>query len=152
MVERLSQILVNDDKDMTDLIMKVLMAKGVEFFLDSSVIRTRNAGNEREVMFIKDGQTRSLRAEILLVATGRKTNTAGLGLEDIVVGLDKRGLILDAKLRTNIRHIYGAGDVTGKYQFTHAAGYEGGVVLINAIFHFPKKTCSRKIFFNQNLF
>jgi len=43
-------------------------------------------------------------------------------------------------LRTSQKHIYGAGDVTGTYQYTHAAGYEGGVVLSNAILHLPRKT------------
>jgi pyruvate/2-oxoglutarate dehydrogenase complex dihydrolipoamide dehydrogenase (E3) component len=62
-----------------------------------------------------------------------------MGLEDIGVEVDRRGLKLDAKLRTTQRHVYGAGDVTGTYQFTHAAGYEGGIVLSNAIFHFPRK-------------
>ena len=42
-------------------------------------------------------------------------------------------------MRTNHKHIYAAGDITGAYQFTHAAGYEGGVALSNAILHLPKK-------------
>jgi pyruvate/2-oxoglutarate dehydrogenase complex dihydrolipoamide dehydrogenase (E3) component len=37
------------------------------------------------------------------------------------------------------KHIYAAGDVNGAYQFTHAAGYEGGIVIKNAIFHLPTK-------------
>jgi len=138
-VERLSQILSADDKDLTDMVMDILKAEGVEFYLDSSVISTRDIGDEKEVVFKKGDETRSIRAEALLVATGRKANTGGMGLEDIGVELDRRGIKLDAKLRTSQRHIYGAGDVTGTYQFTHAAGYEGGVVLSNAIFHFPRK-------------
>jgi len=138
-VERLSQILGADDKDLTDMVMDTLKAEGVDFYLDSSVISTRDAGDGKEVVFRKGDETRSIRAEVLLVATGRKANTGGMGLEDIGVQLDRRGLKLDAKLRTTQRHIYGAGDVTGTYQFTHAAGYEGGVVLSNAIFHFPRK-------------
>ncbi len=47
---------------------------------------------------------------------------------------------MDQKLRTSHKHIYGAGDVTGTYLFTHAAGYEGGIVISNAIFHLPRKT------------
>ena len=47
---------------------------------------------------------------------------------------------MDERLRTSQRHIYAAGDVTGAYQFTHAAGYEGGVVIGNAVFHLPRKT------------
>ena len=111
----------------------------MEFYLDSSVISTRDTGDEKEVVFTKGDETRSIRADVLLVATGRRANIKGMGLEDIGIEVDRRGLKLDAKLRTSQRHIYGAGDVTGTYQFTHAAGYEGGVVLSNAIFHFPRK-------------
>jgi pyruvate/2-oxoglutarate dehydrogenase complex dihydrolipoamide dehydrogenase (E3) component len=138
-VERLSQILGADDRNLTDMVMDILKAEGVEFYLGSSVVSTRDLGNEKEVVFNKGNKTQSLRAEVLLVATGRKANTRGMGLEDIGVKVDGRGLKLDAKLRTTQRHIYGAGDVTGTYQFTHAAGYEGGIVLSNAIFHFPRR-------------
>jgi pyruvate/2-oxoglutarate dehydrogenase complex dihydrolipoamide dehydrogenase (E3) component len=138
-VELLSQILSADDKDLTDTVMDILKAEGVEFYLDSSVISTRDLGDEKEVVFKKGNETKSLRAEVLLIATGRKANIEGMGLEDVGVKFNKRGLKLDAKLRTTQKHIYGAGDVTGTYQFTHAAGYEGGVVLSNAIFHFPRR-------------
>ena len=82
----------------------------------------------------------SLKSEKILVALGRKANLEGLGLKDISVEFDKKGLKLDSRLRTNHKHIFAAGDVTGAYQFTHAAGYEGSVVLSNAILHLPKKT------------
>jgi pyruvate/2-oxoglutarate dehydrogenase complex dihydrolipoamide dehydrogenase (E3) component len=62
-----------------------------------------------------------------------------MGLEDIGVTCGKKGLTLDTRLRTTQPHIYGAGDVTGVYQFTHAAGYESGIVVSNAIFHVPRK-------------
>jgi pyruvate/2-oxoglutarate dehydrogenase complex dihydrolipoamide dehydrogenase (E3) component len=42
-------------------------------------------------------------------------------------------------MRTSQRHIYAVGDVTGAYQFTHAAGYEGSIVVSNAVFHLPRK-------------
>ena len=50
------------------------------------------------------------------------------------------GILIDENCRTNIKNIYAAGDITGMYQFTHAAGYEGGIVISNAIFHLPRKT------------
>ncbi|MGD0233534.1 MAG: FAD-dependent oxidoreductase [Syntrophorhabdales bacterium] len=138
-VEFLSQILNADDRDMTDIVTHVLKSEGVEFYLDSAVKNTRAVGNEIEVVFQKGDGTKTVGAETLLVATGRGANLEGLGLENIGVALDRRGLKLDEKLRTTQRHIFGAGDVTGVYQFTHAAGYEGGIVLSNAIFHFPRK-------------
>jgi len=73
-------------------------------------------------------------------ALGRSPNVAGLGLEKIDIPFDRKGIKVNSKLRTSHKHIYAAGDVIGGYQFTHVAGYEGGVVLSNAVFHLPKKT------------
>jgi len=138
-VEFLPQILNADDADMTDMILDVLKSEGVEFHLNSAVQSTRDLGGEREVTFKTGEELRSVRAETIIIATGRKVNLEGLGLEDIGVVFDRKGLKLDPKLRTTLPNIYGAGDVTGVYQFTHAAGYEGGIVLSNAVFRFPRK-------------
>jgi len=139
-VQRSGQILSKEDKDLADEVMGVLSSEGVEFYLSATIIRALERGGEREVL-IKDGDGKeiSLRAEKILVALGRKPNTDGLGLEHIGVELNKKGVKVDNRLRTNIKHIYAAGDVTGAYQFTHAAGYEGGIVISNAIFHLPRK-------------
>jgi len=63
----------------------------------------------------------------------------GLGLEKIDIPFDQKGIKVNAYLKTSHKHIYAAGDVIGGHQFTHVAGYEGGVVLRNAVFHLPKK-------------
>ena len=132
-------ILPKEDKDMADLVMGVLQAEGVRFRLNATVLRAVRAGALHEVM-IKIGETtETLCAETILVAAGREANLKGLGLEGIGVDFDGRGLKLDDRLRTTQKHIYGAGDVTGGYQFTHAAGYEGGIVVTNAVFHLPRK-------------
>ena len=52
---------------------------------------------------------------------------------------DREGITVDSRLRTSRKHIYAAGDINGGYQFTHAAGYEGGIVIANAIFRLPRK-------------
>ena len=57
----------------------------------------------------------------------------------IGIEFDQKGIKVDGRLKTKHGHIYAAGDVTGMYQFTHAAGYEGGIVVSNAIFHLPRK-------------
>jgi pyruvate/2-oxoglutarate dehydrogenase complex dihydrolipoamide dehydrogenase (E3) component len=70
---------------------------------------------------------------------GREANLSGLNLETIGLAFNSKGLKLDQRLRTIHPHIYGAGDVTGEYLFTHAAGYEAGIVLSNALLHLPRK-------------
>lgn len=138
-VEFLPRILSAEDPDMTDTLRGVLEAEGVTFHLDSAVQGVRNLGTEREVTFKTGNEIRRIRAEALLVATGRKVNLEGLSLEEIGVAFDRKGLKVDGRLRTSRPHIYGAGDVTGVYPFTHAAGYEGGIVLSNAVFRLPRK-------------
>jgi pyruvate/2-oxoglutarate dehydrogenase complex dihydrolipoamide dehydrogenase (E3) component len=138
-IQRGGQILSKEDRDMADQVMNVLREEGVTFYLDSSVITVQDLGDEREVAIKKAGnQSIVLRGEILLVAMGRDANVEGLGLKEIGVEFDKRGLKVDKRLRTSQKHIFAAGDVTGEYQFTHAAGYEGGIVISNAIFHLPR--------------
>jgi pyruvate/2-oxoglutarate dehydrogenase complex dihydrolipoamide dehydrogenase (E3) component len=63
-----------------------------------------------------------------------------LALDKIDVTTDRKGVKLDERLRTNHRHIYAAGDITGSHQFTHAAGDGGRIVISNAIFHLPRNT------------
>ncbi len=139
-IQRSGQILSKEDKDMADMVMNVLKSEGVTFYLNTAVVRTKESGHEREVVVKgRDGREVSLKAERLLIALGRRANTDGLGLEGISLNFDKKGIRVDSRMKTNHSHIYAAGDVTGEYQFTHAAGYEGGIVLSNAILHLPRK-------------
>jgi len=138
-IQRGDQILTKEDRDLADIVTSALEEEGVNFHLNASVIGAKDLGSEREVTFkTKDGQTVSVRAETILVALGRMPNLGELNLEQAGIAFDKRGLKLDRRLRTSQQHIYGAGDVTGDYIFTHAAGYEGGIVVSNAIFHLPR--------------
>ena len=139
-VQRSHQILSNEDKDMADQIMEVLQNEGVVFYLNTSTASVKDLGPQREVIIkTQEGKNIPLRAETLFVALGREANLQGLNLEGLGIEQDKKGLKLDPRLRTSHKHIYGAGDVTGTYQFTHAAGYEGTIVISNAIFHLPRK-------------
>ena len=146
-IQRSAHILSREDSDMADLVMDRLAAEGVEFYLEATVERVWEesgaSGEKVARVFQKSnapgGGMTELRAEALLVAMGRRANTDGLGLEEIGVQIARRGVVVDAHLRTTRKHIFAAGDVTGQYQFTHAAGYEGGVVISNAVIHFPSK-------------
>ena len=135
------QILGKEDEDMADVVQKVMVNEGVKFYLGASIESVKDTENQKEVILkTTDGQTLTLNAETLLVAAGRGANTNGLGLETIGVEYDRQGIKVDNRLRTSLKHIYAAGDVKGGYQFTHAAGYEGGIIVSNAVFRLPRKT------------
>ncbi|RJX35915.1 MAG: mercuric reductase [Desulfarculus sp.] len=139
-VQRSGQILSKEDQDLADLVMQRLQEEGVEFHLNSKVLSaSEKAGRPQLTIQNAQGQENTLSAEQLLVALGRRANLEGLNLEAAGVEYSPRGLVLDSRLRTSQKHIYGAGDVTGAYQFTHAAGYEAGVALANAVFRLPRK-------------
>jgi len=140
-VDLADQILGKEDKDMADRVMAVMEAEGVSFHLKVSVEEVIDHGSSKEVRVKNSaGENISLRAETILVAMGRKPNIEGLGLDKIGVESDRKGIKVDRRLRTTQKHIFAAGDVAGGYQFTHAAGYEGGIVVSNAIFRLPRKT------------
>jgi pyruvate/2-oxoglutarate dehydrogenase complex dihydrolipoamide dehydrogenase (E3) component len=139
-VDMAPQILAKEDLDLAGMLKNVLRTEGVAFYLNSSIEHINEHGSLKEVR-IKTRQNSlvSLKAEAILVALGRGANTQNLGLEQIGVDFDRRGIHVDNRLRTNHRHIYAVGDVNGGFQFTHAAGYEGSIVISNAIFHLPRK-------------
>lgn len=139
-VQRSGHILSKEDADLADLVMKVLEDEGVQFILEASVFSVQEKnGNKEVVVRRKQGEELVLQASHVLAVQGRQANLDGLGLRDIGVLYTERGIEVDDRLRTSLKHIYAAGDVIGHHQFTHAAGYEGGIVLSNAILHLPRK-------------
>ncbi len=118
MVQRSGQILSKEDKDMADGVMQVLAAEGVDVHLNASVLGVRDLGHGKEVRIkTKEGEVVPMRAEQILVAMGRDPNLAGLELGGIGVDVDRRGIQVDARMRTSRKHIYEAGDVTGVKAF-----------------------------------
>lgn len=139
-VQRSGQILSKEDPDLADLVMEKMAAEGVKFHLNTKVKGVRREDEDIVLTYEdRDGSEVMVRGEKILVALGRSPNIEGLGLERIGVDFDRRGIKVDARLRTSQSHIYAAGDVNGAYLFTHVAGYEGGVVVSNAVFRLPRK-------------
>ncbi|MDR9403792.1 MAG: FAD-dependent oxidoreductase [Halothece sp. Uz-M2-17] len=80
----------------------------------------------------------------ILVSSGRVPNVDSLNLESAGVQYNEKGLLVNQKLQTSNKRIYGCGDVIGGYQFTHVAGYEAGVVIQNALF-FPSAKADYRV-------
>jgi pyruvate/2-oxoglutarate dehydrogenase complex dihydrolipoamide dehydrogenase (E3) component len=140
-VDLASQILPKEDPDMAGAVMASLASEGVEFFLNTNIVGVRDTGMQK-VVTIKnmDGQQTELLGDAILVALGRASNAKALQLDKCGVDPDPRGFVaVDKQLRTSQKHIYAAGDINGGFQFTHVAGYEGGIVISNAIFRLPRK-------------
>ncbi|OLN29356.1 Mercuric ion reductase [Desulfovibrio sp. DV] len=140
-VQRSAQLLSREDADLAAVVAAGLAADGVEVCLDSVVesVAGPDAAGLRTVTVIHGGQRRGIAAEAILVAMGRTPNLDALDLDAAGIAYTEKGLVLDDRLRTSVPHVFGAGDVTGGHQFTHAAGYEGGVVVAGAVFRLPRR-------------
>jgi pyruvate/2-oxoglutarate dehydrogenase complex dihydrolipoamide dehydrogenase (E3) component len=139
-IQRSDQILTKEDRDMADELLGILREEGIDFYLGTTVAGVKDLGRQKEILFKQaNGDEKRVTADKILVAMGRTPNTTGLDLENAGVEFGPRGIQVDTRLRTSQKHIFAAGDITGDYQFTHAAGYEGGIVLANAVFRLPRK-------------
>jgi len=69
----------------------------------------------------------------------------GLDLESAGIEYSKKGITVDARLRTSNKRVFAMGDVIGGYQFTHVAGYHAGIVIRNALFRLPAKVDYRAL-------
>lgn len=138
-LQRSGQVLSREDADMAELVAARLTAEGVCIVLSCELHGVETCETGVRVHVVHNGQRLGVEGSHLLLALGRRANCTNLGLENAGVTPSAQGLAVDARMRTACPNIFAAGDVTGRYQFTHAAGYEGGVVIANTIFRLPRR-------------
>ncbi|MFN3362996.1 dihydrolipoyl dehydrogenase [Allorhizobium sp. NPDC080224] len=127
-VEYLDTILGGMDGEVSKQFQRILAKQGIEFNLGAKVTGVEKSGEGAKVTFepVKGGEAQTLDADVVLVATGRKPYTAGLGLEESGVALDNRGRVeIDGHYRTNVAGIYAIGDVVKGPMLAHKAEDEG---------------------------
>lgn len=128
-LEYLDRITPGMDAEVAKAFQKVLEKQGFEFKLGVKVTGVKT-GKEAEVSFepAAGGKAESIKADVVLVAVGRKPYTDNLGLEAVGVKKDNRGRIeVDSHFQTNIPGIYAIGDVIAGPMLAHKAEEEGVV-------------------------
>ncbi len=127
-VEYLDKILGSMDAEASSTLQKLLAKQGLEFRLSSKVTAVTRDGAKGKVTFepVQGGAAETLEADVVLVSTGRRPYTEGLGLEDVGVALDKAGRVeIDGHYATNVKGIYAIGDVVKGPMLAHKAEDEG---------------------------
>lgn len=145
LVDMADRILTNDEPELTAIVQESLERDGVNLQLGSNVKSVFGNESEVQVVIEKDGTESSLKAEKLLVATGRIANSDKLNLEAAGVKYSRHGIEVNRKCRTSQRHIYAAGDIAGSYQFTHMSEHMAKVAVSNALLKMPMKTDERHV-------
>ena len=130
-VEFLDTILGGMDGEVAKQFQRMLAKQGFDFKLGSKVTGVEKGKKGASVTFepVKGGSAETIEADAVLIATGRKPYTDGLGLAEAGVELDDRGRVkTDAHLRTNVAGIYAIGDVIAGPMLAHKAEDEGVAV------------------------
>ncbi len=122
-VELFEHALAYDEPEIGAAVADVLQAEGIALHTSVSAQHVRAIADGVAVE-LSDG--RSLSAERVLVATGRRANLQGLGLENVGIDPDARSLEVDGHMRAG-DGLWAVGDITGKGQFTHVAVYQGRI-------------------------
>lgn len=138
-IQSAGQLLPQEDKDIANLIKDKLESESVEIHLNARASKVSQENGKISVMFEQEGKTETVKGETLLVATGRAANVEGLDLEKAGIEYTPRGIKVDNRLRTTAKNIFACGDVNGSFPFTHVAGYEAGIAMMNAIVRLPLK-------------
>jgi pyruvate/2-oxoglutarate dehydrogenase complex dihydrolipoamide dehydrogenase (E3) component len=123
------RLLPHDDPEAADVLQRVFEREGVRWFRGRA-IGVRQESARITVASDTGGQAHG---EHLLVAAGRRPNLEGLALDRAGVAHSDRGIPVDDRLRTNVSHIYAAGDVLGGEQFSHIAGWQAFEATRNAL-------------------
>lgn len=127
-VEFLDGILPGMDADIVKQATRTLKKQGMKFKLGHKVTGAKKAkaGVTLKIENTKTGKAEDIKADVVLVAIGRRPYTDGLGLDAAGVTVDGRGFIpIDAHFQTNVAGIYAIGDVVGGAMLAHKAEEEG---------------------------
>jgi dihydrolipoamide dehydrogenase len=133
-VEMLPQILPEEDEEVAAALRTSMERSGMKIFTDSQVARI-DSGMEgtKSVTFSGPDGDSTGEVEKVLVSVGRRANTADMGLEKLGVKMDRATVLVDDYLRTNIPHIFSAGDCIGNWLLAHVASMEAEIAVENAL-------------------
>jgi pyruvate/2-oxoglutarate dehydrogenase complex dihydrolipoamide dehydrogenase (E3) component len=137
-----AQPLAKEDPECVAVVLDQLAREDISLRPATSIVRVMrldSAGSEARIGVVLNGEKgeETIEASDLLVATGRRVVTDGLGLDLAGISRDSRGIVVDKRLRTANKRVYAIGDAAGGAQFTHLANYHAGLVIRNALFRLP---------------
>ena len=138
-IDMADRIMMNDDPELTEILFEELKKQGVMYELGASVKSISEADGKVNVHIEIEGEEKIVSGDKLLMATGRKPNLDGLGLDEASVEYTKKGITINDSCRTNKKNIYAIGDIASKYQFTHMSEHMAKIATSRAMLKIPMK-------------
>jgi mercuric reductase len=123
-----------EEPEVSEALASVLIGQGAAVHTGARVLGVQRSEDAVAVSVAVGERRFELACDEVLVATGRRPNTDGLGLDVAGVEVDGRGaMVVDDQLRSANPRIYGAGDVTGAPQFVYVSAHQGALAVDNAL-------------------
>lgn len=123
-----------EEPEVSQALTSVLVSQGATVRTSAQVLAVHRSDGQTEVTLGVGERELVLTADQVLVATGRRPNTHGLGLEAAGVEVGAQGaVVVDEELRTSNPRVFAAGDVTGAPQYVYVSAYEGSLAVDNAL-------------------
>lgn len=114
------EFLAREDEDISNAVKKDMEDAGIKFELGADIEKITDEITDAKITYQINGKRKTISADRILVATGRKPNTENLGLENTAIETTDRGAIkVDDFLRTTVENVWAIGDVKGGLQFTY---------------------------------
>ncbi len=135
LVEALPGLLTREDAEVSKAVTDQFEKDGIRVLAGYSAVEFSLNDGKRTVRCESNQEPIEIIYDQVLIAVGRRANTAGIGLEDIGVRLTDDGRVeVNEYLQATYPNIYACGDVTGPYQLTHAAAHQAWYCAFNALF------------------
>jgi pyruvate/2-oxoglutarate dehydrogenase complex dihydrolipoamide dehydrogenase (E3) component len=137
LVEAIHGILPNEDRDAADIVEQSILRDGVTLLCCGKDLAIKQVDGVKHMSVDSHNQHYNIPVDEILVGVGRSPNTEGLGLEDIGVNFDNKGVTVNHRLQTTNPNIFAAGDICSPFKFTHTADAQAQIVIQNALFPHP---------------
>ncbi len=138
LLQKAPTLLPREEPELSQIIQHTLEANGVTVITHIEVQRFERTPHSKKVRALLHGQAREFDAEETLLATGRVPQTAELHVEAAGIQLAEGRVQINKYLQTTCPHIYAGGDVSGPFQFTHFAQYQGTLAASNMFSDEPR--------------
>lgn len=144
-LERGNRILKRIDESSALIVQKRMQEQGINVILNVDFKEIRGQEGDFTISYEQEGKAKELNVPNILIATGRRANVEGLGLENIGVEYDKHGIKTDKTMQTTQPHIYAVGDCANGAKFAHWATYTAGIAVHNLFAPTKHETDSSKL-------
>ncbi len=131
LIQRSPHILKEEDVDAAQVVEQVFRREGMTVFTGTDLLQARREGEMKGISFEHEGQIVRVAAQEILYGLGRVPNTGSLKLENAGVEVSMGRFLVNSEMRTNIPHIFAAGDCTGLHEIVHIAIQQGEIAAHN---------------------